>query len=143
MCRPPGSATPFTLTPSQIPPTCSSPSAQMEEELTTMGFVDVYTLAEYVCRGSRICLHLSYPYGWTMSYRDPDTEAALAQDLGAGWEGCRCGVRVSGPILRPRAKARPPRPRPPPQTENILQTRSEGPGRFCGNHYFFVDKQAF
>lgn len=83
MCRPPGSATPFTLTPSQIPPTCSSPSAQMEEELTTMGFVDVYTLAEYVCRGSRICLHLSYPYGWTASYRNPDTDGWVSLLNGA------------------------------------------------------------
>ena len=44
--------------------------AEMEEELERIGFVDTYTLAEYVCRGSRICLQLSYPYGWTASYYD-------------------------------------------------------------------------
>ena len=49
--------------------------AQMEAELKeTLGFRDVYTLAEYVCRGSRICLHLAYPSGWTASYRD-DSDA--------------------------------------------------------------------
>merc|ERR1719453_2241840 len=36
--------------------------AAMEEELQTLGFSEVYVLAEYVCRGSRICLQLSYPY---------------------------------------------------------------------------------
>lgn len=55
----------------------------MEEELVTMGFVDVYTLAEYVCRGSRICLHLSYPYGWTASYRNPDTDGWVSLLNGA------------------------------------------------------------
>jgi len=49
--------------------------AAMETELKDdLRFVDVYTLAEYVCRGSRICLHLSYPFGWTASYREPETE---------------------------------------------------------------------
>ena len=43
-----------------------------------MGFVDVYARGVRL-RGSRICLHLSYPYGWTASYRNPDTDA-----------GCRC-----------------------------------------------------
>jgi hypothetical protein len=47
---------------------------KMETELAEIGFIDVYTLAEYVCRGSRICLHLSYPYGWTASYRNPETD---------------------------------------------------------------------
>ena len=49
--------------------------AALEAELEEAKFVNVYVLSEYVCRGSRICLQLSYPYGWTMSYRDPDTEA--------------------------------------------------------------------
>jgi len=47
--------------------------AALEEELKASNFVDLYTLAEYVCRGSRIVLHLSYPYGWTASYRNADT----------------------------------------------------------------------
>ena len=43
-------------------------------QLAELGFVDVYTLAEYVCRGSRICLQLTYPYGWTASYRNPELD---------------------------------------------------------------------
>ena len=31
-----------------------------------------------VCRGSRICLQLAYPYGWTVSYRNPDTDGWVA-----------------------------------------------------------------
>lgn len=50
--------------------------AAVETELSEMGFTDVYTLAEYVCRGSRICLQLSYPSGWTASYRKTDEKAA-------------------------------------------------------------------
>ena len=46
----------------------------LEEALNSEGFVDTYVLAEYVCRGSRICLQLAYPHGWTASYRDPETE---------------------------------------------------------------------
>lgn len=57
--------------------------AALEAELESAGFVDVYTLAEYVCRGSRICLQLSYPYGWTMSYRNPDTDGWIALVSGA------------------------------------------------------------
>ena len=49
--------------------------AALEEELRQTGFVDAYTLAEYVCRGSRICLQLAYPYGWTVSYRNAATES--------------------------------------------------------------------
>jgi hypothetical protein len=54
-------------------------SAQLE----TMGFVDVYTLAEYVCRGSRIVLQLSYPHGWTASYRNPETDSWVPLLCGA------------------------------------------------------------
>jgi len=50
--------------------------AALEAELETIGFTDVYTLAEYVCRGSRICLQLSYPNGWTAFYRKNDGEDA-------------------------------------------------------------------
>jgi len=58
--------------------------AQMETELKeVLKFVDVYTLAEYVCRGSRICLQLSYPYGWTASYRDPENDTWVALLSGA------------------------------------------------------------
>lgn len=57
--------------------------AALEAELKSSGFVDVYTLAEYVCRGSRICLQLSYPYGWTASYRNPDTEGWVPLFSGA------------------------------------------------------------
>ena len=50
-------------------------NAQQEVELKeTLGFVETYTLVEYVCRGSRICLHLSYPHGWTASYRNDSDE---------------------------------------------------------------------
>lgn len=48
--------------------------ANMEAELVELGFVDVYVLNEYVCRGSRICLQLSYPSGWTANYRDPESD---------------------------------------------------------------------
>lgn len=48
--------------------------AAMEKELEGLGFVEVYTLAEYVCRGSRICLQLSYPDGWGAHYRDPEQD---------------------------------------------------------------------
>ena len=57
--------------------------AALEAELQSAGFVDAYTLAEYVCRGSRICLHLSYPYGWTVSYRNPDTDSFVPLLSGA------------------------------------------------------------
>jgi len=50
--------------------------AAMEAELNEMGFTDVYTLAEYVCRGSRICLQLAYPYGWCAFYRKTDDDAS-------------------------------------------------------------------
>merc|ERR1719382_1381596 len=49
--------------------------AAMEAELDELGYVSVYTLAEYVCRGSRICLHLAFPHGWTASYRNSETSA--------------------------------------------------------------------
>jgi hypothetical protein len=55
--------------------------AAMEAELETIGFTNVYTLAEYVCRGSRICLQLSYPNGWCAFYRKPDA----AQSAGFEW----------------------------------------------------------
>lgn len=32
-------------------------------------FTEVYTLAQYRCRGSIICLQLCYPHGWTAFYR--------------------------------------------------------------------------
>lgn len=48
--------------------------AAMEAELVELGFIEVYTLTEYVCRGSRICLQLAYPFGWTASYRNPETD---------------------------------------------------------------------
>lgn len=58
--------------------------AAMEAELfEQMGFVNTYVLSEYVCRGSRICLQLSYPYGWTASYRNPETDAWVALLSGA------------------------------------------------------------
>ena len=41
------------------------------------------TLCADVCRGSRICLHLSYPYGWTVSYRNPDTDSFVPLLSGA------------------------------------------------------------
>eukprot|EP00316_Scyphosphaera_apsteinii_P009902 CAMPEP_0119314148 /NCGR_PEP_ID=MMETSP1333-20130426/31834_1 /TAXON_ID=418940 /ORGANISM="Scyphosphaera apsteinii, Strain RCC1455" /LENGTH=254 /DNA_ID=CAMNT_0007319205 /DNA_START=132 /DNA_END=896 /DNA_ORIENTATION=+ len=44
--------------------------AAMENQLRELGFVDVYTLAQYRCRGSLICLMLAYPYGWTAFYRE-------------------------------------------------------------------------
>ena len=40
------------------------------EKLNALGYVDVYTLAEYRCRGSLICLQLVYPRGWTAFYRE-------------------------------------------------------------------------
>jgi hypothetical protein len=40
--------------------------AATEAELDRLGFVDVYTLAEYRCRGSLILLQLAYPHGWTV-----------------------------------------------------------------------------
>ena len=43
--------------------------AGTEAALDRLGFKDVYTMAEYRCRGSLIFLHLSYPYGWTAFYR--------------------------------------------------------------------------
>ena len=43
--------------------------AATEAELERLGFVDVYTLAEYRCRGSLILLQLAYPHGWTAFYR--------------------------------------------------------------------------
>merc|ERR1712066_892382 len=43
--------------------------AATEAELGRLGYTDVYTLAEYRCRGSLILLQLSYPYGWTAFYR--------------------------------------------------------------------------
>ena len=51
--------------------------AAMEGELSAMGFIATYTLSEYVCRGSRICLLLSYPYAWSAFYRNAETD---------GWE---------------------------------------------------------
>ena len=36
-----------------------------------------------MCRGSRICLQLAYPAGWTASYRDPETDAWVALLSGA------------------------------------------------------------
>jgi CCR4-NOT transcriptional regulation complex NOT5 subunit len=54
---------------------------KFEAELETIGFTNVYTLAEYVCRGSRICLQLSYPNGWCAFYRKPDA----AQSAGFEW----------------------------------------------------------
>ena len=48
--------------------------ASMEAELAEMGFTNVYTLAEYVCRGSRICLLLAYPHGWSAFYRSAETD---------------------------------------------------------------------
>jgi len=49
--------------------------AALQKELSALGFVDVYTLSEYVCRGSRICLQLSYPLGWTACYFAPESES--------------------------------------------------------------------
>mmetsp|Transcript_688 Transcript_688/g.1229 ORF Transcript_688/g.1229 Transcript_688/m.1229 type:complete len:246 (+) Transcript_688:343-1080(+) len=43
--------------------------AATEAKLDELGFIDAYTLAQYRCRGSIICLQLSYPYGWTAFYR--------------------------------------------------------------------------
>ena len=42
--------------------------------------MDVYTLSEYVCRGSRICLQLSYPHGWTARRLDDPSSPELARD---------------------------------------------------------------
>lgn len=44
--------------------------AGTESQLKELGFRDVYTLAQYRCRGSLICLLLAYPYGWTAFYRE-------------------------------------------------------------------------
>ena len=57
--------------------------AAMDAELGELGFVDTYTLAEYVCRGSRICLQLAYPYGWTASYRNAETDGWVPLFSGA------------------------------------------------------------
>jgi len=48
--------------------------AATEAELARLGFVDVYSLAEYRCRGSLIRLQLVYPYGWTAFYREGVTD---------------------------------------------------------------------
>ena len=53
----------------------------MEKELNSLGFANVYILSEYVCRGSRVALQLSYPYGWTASYRNDDGWVALVSGL--------------------------------------------------------------
>lgn len=39
-------------------------------ELEERGFIDVFRFDEFQCRGSRICLSLAYPNGWTMFYFD-------------------------------------------------------------------------
>jgi len=44
--------------------------AATEEELDRLGFREVYTLAQYRCRGSLIFLQLGYPDGWTAFYRE-------------------------------------------------------------------------
>lgn len=48
--------------------------AATEERLASLGFLDVYTLATYRCRGSLIYLVLAYPYGWTALYREGVTD---------------------------------------------------------------------
>lgn len=44
--------------------------AATEATLENLGFVDVYTLAQYRCRGSIIYLQLAYPNGWQAFYRE-------------------------------------------------------------------------
>ena len=56
--------------------------AALEAALDEIGFVNTYVLAEYVCRGSRICLQLAYPEGGTASYRNPETDGWVALTSG-------------------------------------------------------------
>ena len=46
----------------------------MKKELKEdMGFIDVFILQEFICRGWNISAQMSYPHGWTISYeKQPD-----------------------------------------------------------------------
>mmetsp|Transcript_69740 Transcript_69740/g.127448 ORF Transcript_69740/g.127448 Transcript_69740/m.127448 type:complete len:376 (-) Transcript_69740:141-1268(-) len=46
-----------------------------DQDLKEMGFEEIYTISQYVQRGSRVCLFKVYPYGWTAFYVDKETDS--------------------------------------------------------------------